>query len=112
MNIPADGTGRVSVMDIGNDTESVDSGRLCQYRTRRIAIHIRPRWQLNGIQIPRYLVDDATGYHGWISIMLNRHPNLGIFLQRTGDGPAREGFFSCCYDDNASTSVGVLYPSE
>ena len=112
VNIPVDGSGRVSVLDISNDTESVDSGLLCRYRTRIIGIHIQPRWQLNGVRIPRYFVDDATGYHGWISIMLNRHPNLEIFLRRTGDGPAREGFFSCYYDDNASTSVGIFYPSE
>ena len=112
MNIPVDGSGRVSVMDISNDTESDDSGLLCQYRTRQISYRrIRPRWQLNGIEIPRQWGYNGIDHHGWSSKVLSSAPNMKMLLQRTRNGTAREGFFSCYYDDKTST-VGVFYPSE
>ena len=111
MNIPVDGSGRVSVLDISNDTESDDSGLLCWYRTR---IAFQLRWQLNGVFIPRVMVDDETHYHGWSSKILRIAPYLIMLLQRTQNMTGSEGVFTCyCYyDDEVPVSVGIFYPSE
>lgn len=111
VNIPVDGSGRVSVMDIGNDTDN-ENGLLCQYRTRRTSPGKQRRWELNGVDIPRDVVDNETSHNGWISKVLVSAPILKMLLQRTRDETAREGFFTCYYSNKRSTVVGVFYPSE
>ena len=112
MNIPTDGSGRVSVIDISNDTENRNYGLLCRYRAGQVSRNIRPRWRLRGVDIPVEVVDVETNYHGWISKILQSAPHLRMLLQRTQNKTIVEGFFICYYDGDNSISVGVFYPSE
>ena len=110
--IPADGSGKVSVTDIG--VGEYRTGLACLHQTQTLDGYTAIVWYFNGTDI-----NSASASHlGWTSSYLVWYLMPAAIIYREANKSAIEGVFKCCLLDKASNSVsssvsvGIYYPSE
>ena len=110
--IPADGSGKVSVTDIG--VGEYHTGLACLHQTQTLDSYTAIVWSFNDTDI-----NSASASHlGWTSSYLVWYLMPAVILYREANKSAIEGVFKCCLLDKASNavsssvSVGIYYPSE